>query len=625
MNYLKNFWFLIKSRRHPRLTDAKTERLIREHNQTDYRLVQKLSKQKVPRWSQIKYVSKLLTASEKFRLKILVVIFIVSAIYAGTSYYLNFAEREPAIGGSYTEGLIGVPKYLNPLLAQTNDIDLDINAIVFNGLLKYSSDRGLVPDLAESYTLSDDQKTYTFTLRDNVYWHDGAKLTAADVAFTFNRIKEPGTQSPLYYTFKDVTIDYPDERTVRLSLPQPLAPFIESLTTGIIPEHLWKNVIIDNTHLSELNIKPIGTGPYKFKSFIKDPKTGAIKSYNFVRNDKYFTDSAKIENITFKFYSGFEDAVTALNNKNVAGLSYLPKNNLDSVLNTLSLNLHSLTLPQHTALFFNQSHNTLLKDFVIRRALARAIDKDKIINEILLGQAKKIDSPILEGRLGYTTEITKYPFDQEQAKTELENLGWTLAPYEIAKATNDQENTTTDYPFQVRKKDKKYLEITLVTVNQPENVKIAESIQKDWQVIGVKTNLQFVAPSEIQKTTIKNRAYDILLYGEISGYDPDPYAFWHSSQISAPGLNLALYANKQVDALLSEARTENNPEKRAVNYQKFQKLLADELPAIFLFNPTYTYPQEKSLQGFSTSSIVLPANRFADITDWFIKTKRHLF
>jgi peptide/nickel transport system substrate-binding protein len=414
---------------------------------------------------------------------------------------------------------------------------------------------------------------------------------------------------------------------VRFILEEPFAPFLESLMTGILPAHIWNNVPAQNMNLSEYNLKPIGSGPYQFKSLTKDNKTGQIRSYQLERNDNYYTESAKIEKINFKFYASFDEAIDALNNKNIQAISFLPHEKIDQVLSERSLNFHLLNLPQYTALFFNKNNNSILKSIKIRKIISHAIDKDKIIKDILQAQAQRIDGPLLPGQLGYTDDFPKYPFDIDHAKKELENMGWKLADYEVAsdeEAVEGEESVApvTTYPFQVRKKDDQYLEFNLTTVNQTENVKIAEMIKKNLQQIGIKTNIILFDPENIQREVIKTRNYEILLYGEILGFDPDPYAFWHSSQVEHPGLNLSLFANQKADELLEAARKTTDQETRIQKYQEFQKLIADEVPAIFLFNQTYTYPQTTKIQGFAAHTIFIPANRFANIHQWYIKAKR---
>ena len=619
MNLFKNLWFILRARRFPRLTDTKTQKLIDRHNQLDTKLVAELSPQKLPRMKQLKYLSKILTPRDRLVLRICNLLIIAGLFFIGFNTYFINTSVIPAIGGEYSEALVGTPQYVNPILSSTNNVDMDLTAIIYNGLLRYDDEKGLIPDLAESYTVSDDQKVYTFVLRKNVSWHDGEPFTADDVVATINRIKEPESRSPLFYNFKSATIEKIDDTTIRFILEQPFAPFTESLTVGIMPNHIWSRIPTGNTHLSEFNLKPIGTGPYKFDSLVKDNFSGEIKSYSLIRNDKYFVTAPFIKKLTFKFYPNSDQAIDALNNRNVMGLNYLPKDKTASLINSRSLNFHNLQQPQYTALFFNVKNNSLLADSKIRKLLSHGINKDQLVIDVLQNQAQKIEGPILPGQLGFTNDFPKYPYDPDYAKAELGKLGWKMTDYKTEAIENKTEEP---YPFQVLKKNTTYFEVDLTTINLPENVKIAEQIQKNWQNLGIKAAIKLANPDTFQKDILNTRDYEVLLYGEVSGIDPDPYPFWHSSQISAPGLNLSLFANAKADDLLTKARQTTESEKRANYYVEFQKIMATEMPAIFLFNPTYTYAQTKDLKGFNLKNIFQPSHRLADIAEWFLKSAR---
>lgn len=634
MNFLKNFWFYLKTKKRPKLTDAKTQNIIEQHNQLDNKLVESLTMQKWPTLKQLQYLGKMLNPKDKLILRIAGIIMAIATVFVLINSYFLYTKISPDLGGEYTEGLVGIPQYINSILAQTNDVDMDISTLIFNGLLKYDPNSGLIPDLAKNYSISEDQKTYTFELREDIYWHDGRKFSANDVLFTMERIKDPNTKSPLFFNFKGVVIEKIDDQTIRFILDEPFAPFIENLMVGILPAHIWSGVPAQNTNLSDLNIKPIGTGPFKFSALTKDTRTGEIKTYTLERNEKYHQSSAFIKKIIFKFYPTFDLAIDALNNKNIQGISFLPKEKLSGLINNRSLNLNLLNLPQYTGLFINLKKDSILKDVKIRKALARAINKQEIVTNALNDQAQTIESPILPGQLGQTQDFTIYQFAVEQAKQELEDIEWKLTDYVKTpnKVEADNNNSTTEnkpeviaeetYPFQVRQKKNTYLEITLTTINQPDYLKIAEMIQKSWQLIGVKTNLRVLEIDQVQKEILRDRNYEILLYGENLGYDPDPYPFWHTSQINYPGLNLSGYSNSKVDKLLEEARKTTSIETREKNYIEFQKMLAEDVPAIFLYNPTYTYPQAKLIKGYDTHTIIVPANRFTNINNWYIKTKR---
>lgn len=595
------------------------EKLAKFHRH-DERLVQSLSaKKRAPSMRQLAYISEYLSKSERLSIRIMTGVIIIALASLVLNVYWTRSTPSPRQGGSYTEGLIGAPRHLNPLFAPANDIDLDIDALVYSGLLKFKHG-GLTNDLAENYQISDDRKTYFFNLRQGVKWHDGEPFGADDVVFTVNRIKDQKTGTPLYYNFQGAEIEKTSDFGVKFVLSEPFAPFLESLTVGILPEHIWKDIQPANMMLAEYNTKPIGAGPYQFKSLVKD-KNGEIKSYNLTRNKGYYRNPVYIDDISFKFYDSFDSTVEALNNKNIEGMSYLPKELRDRVINNRNLKFNLLHLPQYTAVFFNYDNNPVLKDAKMRQILSYGVNKEKIVNEILNAEAQAIESAILPDSLGYTGDIAAFKFDVQKARDLLDRAGWKLADYENEDRDADNPAAAENYPFQVRKYQNRYLEFSLTTVNQPENVRIAKELQKEWQMLNAKVNLVIVNQDKIAET-IKSRGYDALLYGQIMGKDPDPYPFWHSSQRIYPGLNLTSLNNPDIDNLLEDARKISDDAKRADKYRQFEKKLADLAPAIFLFNPTYTYPQNKKIKGFGAANILAPADRFSQANEWYIKTER---
>jgi peptide/nickel transport system substrate-binding protein len=580
----------------------KKQKLAR-HQNFDKKIVASLSDKKIPSWRQFKRLPMSLTTTESLLLKILSGLVILSlAILLYVNYFQKLVDV-PKDGGDFTEGLIGSPLYVNPILAQSYvDADMDLSRLIFSGLLKYNDKLEAVPDLAEKYEISDDQKTYTFHLKQNAKWHDGEKVTASDVVFTINSIQNTDFKSPLWRSFAGVTVEKIDDYTVKFTLQEPYAAFLDLLTVGLLPQHLWYDIPPINARLAVYNQKPIGSGPYKFKSLIKE-KSGMIKAYTLEKNKDFYDKIPYINKMIFKFYPDYENAINALTNKEVQSLGFLPKEYLKKFTNKRELNLYNFGLSQYTAIFFNKKNNALLDNQKIREALALAIDKNKIIDDVLQNQGQAIDGPILLGFLGYNSDIKKYEYDPKKALEILAADGWTPEG-EVLKKKNQE------------------LKITLTTVEQDEYIKVATIIKDFWNVIGVNVDLQIISRDKIDKDVIEPRNYQALLYGEIIGYDPDLFPFWHSSQRLSPGANLANYANKKVDQLLEEARVTSDNQIRDQKYKEMQNILIADLPAIFLYSPTYTYPISKDIKGILIQRIATPSDRFINIEDWFIKTKK---
>ncbi|MCK4554788.1 hypothetical protein KAU19_07610, partial [Candidatus Parcubacteria bacterium] len=284
--------------------------------------------------------------------------------------------------------------------------------------------------------------------------------------------------------------------------------------------------------------------------------------------------------------------------------------------------------------------NSAISDKKVRQALVLAIDKNKIISEILGDEARLIDSPILPDSFAYNPEIKKYKYNIEEAAKLLEQAGWKiveLAEDDISQAEQDilneeieenikkqSENKLALGAGEWRTKDNEYLIIKLTTVDNEENAQIAQAISEFWQTVNIKTIVELTPANQIQNEIIKPRNFDALFYSEVVGADPDPYPFWHSSQIGENGLNITDYTNKDVDALLEDARLTSDIEVRKEKYKKFQEIIAEEAPAIFLYSPTYTYVQSKKVKGFDVRNILIPRDRFANIAEWYVKTGKKL-
>lgn len=576
----------------------------------DKKLLLSLQKKKIPTFKQLLHLPKVLNPKEAQAVRIFsAIIFLSLIILIGNLYFSRFTPV-PETGGEYTEGLVGAPRYINPIYSSANDVDADMASLIYSGLMKYDSNLQLVPDLAKEYEVSSDALTYTFYLKDNVKWHDGTDFNAEDIVFTIEMIQNPIYKSPLAYSFQNVQAERVEDYVVKFILKEPYAPFLSVLTTGILPEHIWSNINPTNAFLTDLNLQPIGTGIYKFDSFIKD-RYGNIQKYTLKTNNQYYSDLPFIDTINFKFYPDFSSATVALNSKEIEGISFLPVYYEQQVKSLKNLALHEFYLPQYSAIFFNESNNSILKDVNVRKALAYAINRDQIAADTLMGKSRVINSPILPEAVGYNPDIEKYNYDLRKASDILEEQGW---KFEEVEGEGQK----------FRKKGDTVLKITLTTVDQEEFVEIAEAIKKDWETMGIKTNLQIVSGNDIIGSFIRPRAYEALLYSIIVGSDPDPYPFWHSSQRQDPGLNLANYYNREADKVIEEARKTLDYQKRAEKYNHFQNILVQDLPAIFLFNPAYTYATSDKIKGIELQRIFKPSDRFTDIEKWYIKTKRVL-
>lgn len=594
-----------------------------------------------PKLKQWAYFFKVLSKKEKYIFGGLILILVTASIIWPVVSYHKKTQPVASSGGKYTEGLIGQPRYINPLLAQYNDTDRDLTGLVFSGLLKYNCQGELILDLAENYTISDDGKTYEVFLKKNVKWHDNESFSADDIVYTIETIQDPAYTSPLRTNWQGVLVEKINQFSVRFVLKTPYAPFLHHLTAGILPRHLWQGIDETNFPLAQHHLEPVGTGPYQFKKLQKD-RNGNVRYFELDKFADYYGPQPKIDTLAFKFYPNPEDAIEGLNKIEVDGLAYISSQNKNKIQNLAEFDIRIFYLPRYFAVFFNQTQSKALADKQVRWALNLAANKQTIVNDLLANQGQIVHSPFTYASLDQAIKENIIDFDLEKAKQVLEEAGW-QEPSLPEKAEEEPENESSEENNEIKENDRlvkndqgllvrqktinndtlpSLLEIDLVTTDWPELSSVAQALKKQWEQIGAKINLVIVDLAAIQADYIKPRAYQALLFGEILGPDPDPFAFWHSSQKKDPGLNLALYDNKKADQLLEQARQEMDSEVRTQKYQEFQQILAEDMPAVFLYNPTYLYPIPNKIKGANIERIYLPYQRFCQIEEWYTKTKR---
>lgn len=549
----------------------------------------------LPTLKQWAALPRLLARGERLALAASLACFALSGAWLGAWYVSTHRVEIPAVGGEYVEALVGEPQFVNPLYATASDVDADLARLVYSGLLRFDPREGLVNDLAEKVEVSEDGKTYAVTLREGARFHNGEAVRARDVVFTVTAIQNPAYRSPLEVSFRGVAVSQVDDRTVAFSLEKPFAPFLSTLTVGILPSDAWSDIAPRNAPLATRNLEPVGSGPYMFSSFAKD-KNGTILSYTLARNGAYYGTPPLIGTITFKFYPDAGAAVSALENRNVEGVAFVPSDQEERVERLRGVSLARPSMPRLTALSINQEKAPAFKDLAMRTALAQAIDRAGVLQAALLGHGAVATGPILPGMVGYADDLAPPAHDPSAASAA------------VAKAF-----PSTGEP----------LSVTLKTVRQPELLRAAEAIASQLGVVGIRVAVDAVEAEDLFGSVIAPRDYQLLLTGTLIGLDPDPYPFWHSSQASGNGLNLARYQNRKADELLEHARGASE-EERAEDYRAFQELLLADLPAVFLYQSQYAYALPTKVRNADIPRIVTPADRFAGITGWYIKTKKVL-
>ncbi|KKQ06476.1 MAG: Extracellular solute-binding protein family 5 [Parcubacteria group bacterium GW2011_GWB1_36_5] len=539
----------------------------------------------------------------------LLTVLLLSTISILGSINKSFLVQVPLREGSISLGLVGVPRFVNPVLANS-ETDTSLVSFIYSGLLRKSEDGKLILDLAEKYENSENGLIYTFTLKDNLYFQDGKPLTANDVLFTINAVKDSVIKSPLKINWDGVNIEKIDEKTIRFTLKQSYASFLENTTLGIMPAHIWDNSPVE---LNNANTNPIGSGPYMISSTNKE-SSGIIDYYKLVPFKKFVLNKPYIKNINLHFYQNETDLVQALIDKKVENISSITPLNA-KILKEKNYQVESSALPRVFGLFFNQNQNQLFIDKNIIRAIDQTIDKEKIIKEILLGYGNVIDGPIPSNIAGYQksteeTDILRQDLLQK-VQNDLSKNGWKTGPDGFL------EKTTTEKKKKVTTK----LEFSISTGNVEELVKTAELIKQDLEAVGIKVEVKTFETGNLNQNVIRPRKYDALLFGEIVNREPDLFAFWHSSQRKDPGLNIAMYTNTKVDKILEEASTLVEEKPRIEKYLQFSEEIKKDMPAVFLYSPDFIYIVSKNLQGSKTNHIISPSDRYLNVYLWYTQTE----
>ncbi len=582
-------------------------------------------------WILIKKTFTALGQAEKFLVFLLLLAMLASSAKLTYNFWLARTILIPTAGGTLTEGIIGYPRYINPLFSQNTDADTDLAKLVFSSLFAPNQNGELKPDIVQEYNISEDKKTYTIKIKENIFWHDHNSdqiteeidkfLTADDILFTIKAIQDPAYNSPLKGNFTGIESEKLNDYAIKLTLRSPYEPFLQNLNFGILPSHIWKYINSENTPLAQYNIQPIGSGPYIFDSLTKDKK-GNIISLTLKKNNDYYSEKPFIEKLAFKFFDGQNSLLGAANSGLIDATAYIGEEK-ETEISKSDIKKYNFKTPGYFAVFFNQEKTKILAEKNVRLAINYLTDKNTLISAALKNNGQKTETPLPPTLKEYSDQTKIYIFDQPYANTILTNSDWTLGENgvrtkEFKKESAPAAGTKTKPKAEMENIP---LEFTLTTSNSPELKKTAETLKEQWQKGGIKINLNILNADEIQ-SVIRNRDYEALLFGEILSVNPDPFIFWHSSEIKAPGLNLALYSNKDVDKILENLRQTFDTDKKTELLAAFQAQVVDDAPAVFLFNRYMGYWAKTNLAGMETKLIVLPADRFASLSSWSLVKKR---
>lgn len=526
-------------------------------------------------------------------------IVLLAALLRYTAY--NFTTvTVPDRGGTFVEGMAGNPQYLNPLLSQYNQVDGVLTALLFNGLTRFDEQGNVVADLADHWTTTPDGLTYDFVLRSGLYWHDGAAVTAADVLYTVGAMQAddfPGVPwlSTFWRAVKVSAPDGPDGLTIRFTLGQPLAPFLDYTTIGLLPAHLWDRVPTAQMLASQLNTRPVGTGPFELQQI-------TATRADLASNPRYFGPAPYLTGMTFRFYPDHQSLFPAFDRGEIDGISWVWPEELASAAKRTDLQLLTAPLSGYTLIYLNLQNPNLpfFKDRSVRQALLYGLDRQSLVNTVLNGQGVIAHTPILPGTWAYDSSAPRYNYDPDKAGRLLDEAGW-----------RDSDGDG------IRDKDGVKLAFVLLGDDQ----KMIEEISAAWARIGVQAASKTVTLPGLTSDFLAPRSFDAaLVHWELTG-DPDPYPLWHSTQIK-DGQNYAGWSFRAADEAIEKARATSDRAARIEYYKQFQQIFSIEVPALLLYHPVYTYGVRTKVHDVQIGPLNNPADRFRGIAEWYIVTKR---
>jgi len=527
-------------------------------------------------------------------------VFLILAL-SGYTAFNTTTVLVPDYGGTYVEGIPGNPRYINPLLSTYNDVDRDLTALIFNGLTVADEHGQIVPDLADTWDISADNLSYTFRLRKDIHWHDGAPFTADDVLFTMDVLRAPDFpgRPELAELWRTVKVERLDLYTVRFTLAEPFAPFLSYTTIRLLPAHVLKDVPAKLLPDHPFNMHPIGTGPFRVSEVTSQYAL-------LLANMDFYAGRPYLDKIKFIFYPDYPSVLSACRRGEIHGISRVLPEYMAQMLSEGKLRLYSAPLSDYGLVFLNLER-PIFQEKEVRQALLRATDRQKIIDQILEGQALVANGPVMPFSWAYEAHAAQYTYDPAKAKAILEQAGW-----------SDKDGDG------VREKGELRLQFALLTNDDETRIKIINEVTRQWAQVGIRAVPQTAGVAGVVRDFLAPRSYDAILYEwQRLPTDPDPYPQWHSTQkLGIMGQNFTGYSNEQADLIMEEARYTTDPQRRGTLYRELQRILAEDLPTLPLYHPLYTYAIDARVNNVQVGPMQDYPDRFRTITQWYIATRR---
>ncbi len=509
----------------------------------------------------------------------------------------GYTAAAPRAGGAYVEGAIGEIKSVNPLFVSTN-AEASVARLVFSSLYGYDTTGSLKQDLATAMVVDETQRVYTVSIRNNAKWHDGTPVTAKDVVFTINLIKNPAVYSPLRVNWLDVSVAAVNDTTVRFTLPAVYAAFPHALTFPIVPEHLLKDVSPSAVRENTYSRAPVGSGPFKFRLLQEADSANSHRTVHLQANQDYYAGAPKLSRFELHAYPSEATLIKAVNSGELTGASDISISAVQDI-NSKQVKITPALLDSGVYLLFN-TKSPILSDANVRKGLQLATDSAAIRKQ-LGGGVKPLAGPLLASQVTGSDIPAEPVVDIKRAGDVLDAAGWKMSG--SSRVKGDQK-----------------LELTVTTTKKKEYESILKTLQDQWRKIGVTLTTNLIdsssnAASSFDQNVLQGRNFDILLYELAIGADPDVYAYWYSSS----HYNFSGYSNTLADTSLVSARSRLEPELRNAKYKQFVSQWYSDAPAIALYQPAIEYVSLREASSVKPGlSLVSNADRYTDVIYWTV-------
>jgi peptide/nickel transport system substrate-binding protein len=540
------------------------------------------------------------TGRDKFIVVALIALMVVASV-AAIAADQNAEGGDPAYGGTYVEGVAGVPHYLNPVIAATN-VDEDVARLAFSGLTRPDQTGAIVADLASTFRTESNGRIWTFDIREDATWHDGQPVTADDVVYTVKLLQDRGYVGPYSDAFRGVTVERVALRSVRFTLPDVYGPFAASTTVPLLPSHILGNVPYADLSRQPFNLNPIGTGPFR----VADVDARQIV---LLRNDDFYrTRPARgrpfLDRVILRFFSDPTEALLALSRGEIDGVGGLSSQDAERARTLKSAVLYSLPTDNFVSLFLNvRPEKVVFRDRAVRQAIATAIDRGRVLQLSADGRGTVADEFVPSSSWAYVKDITRYTYSTEEATFLLEGADW-----------KDRDGDG------IRDKGGQKLAFTISTSDEPARLAAATEIQRGLNAVGMSVTVKSMPFGQLVDSVARQRSFDALLVEIAVSGDPDPYTFFHSTEANDPGHNFSGFSTLPIDRNLEAARRTFDERERRDLYAPVFQAISREVPIVFLYFSDYLYAQSRQAQGLRIAPLTDPRERFWNVEDWYVRT-----